>query len=664
MASSFEEEKKLRSGGASLDSATVEMLDYATRIGVETVFHRQGQYDTGTLKFIENSRCVFGSLGICCRQCAMGPCRLKHHALPKSVKLATPDVDKGTCGASADTIVARNLLMLISRGMAAHAFHAKHVASTLLLTSTGGCDYHIENEPKLRAIGAKLGVNCDQSVLEIANEVATIALRDVNGDNSSTVMRFAAAYLPGNVVEGLGKLGILPESASSDLLNATHASAMGVMADPLSILLESLKLGLADITSLIISSELQDVLFGTPKPVASRIGFRCLSEDQVNIVLHGHVPLLSENIVHWCRSEQMVRKAKEAGATGINPVGLCCTGNEVLMRQGVCIGGSNLQQELILLTGLVEAMVVDVQCVYPAVSDVASKFHTKIISTMKEGRLQGALHIPFDEATADESAKKIVEEAIANYPNRTGKTYLPKAVSVELLAGFSVEACLDVLFNLNAADPLQPLIDNIVNGNIQGVVLLAGCTSPKVRSDASHVKIAKDLLANNILVVATGCAAQACARAGLLTADATNRYAGATLRSVLSVLGGAAGLDVPLPPVWHFGSCVDNSRVITLVAALASKLGVHIKDLPVAASAAEWVTEKAAAIGAGAIALGLTTHLGVTPPILGSDLAASVLTGKAADLVGGKFIVEIDPARAAAALRSVILEKRKALGLK
>jgi carbon-monoxide dehydrogenase catalytic subunit len=527
----------------------------------------------------------------------------------------------------------------------------------------GRTNYQIKDEEKLKSIASKVGVDISQPIEKIAQEVALIALKDIRGSNNQEVMKFAASYVPANVAEGLGKLEVLPQSAGDDLLEATHEVSMGVMADPVSLLLETVKLSLSDIVSLIISTELQDVLFGTPKPVVSTIGFRCLKENEVNIVVHGHVPLLSEKIVEWSKDEEMISKAKERGAEGINVVGICCTGNEVLMRQGIAIAGSNLQQELVLATGLVEAMVVDVQCIYPAITDVASHFHTMVISTMKEAKFPEAVHIPFEEETADSSAKKIVEEAISNFPNRTDKTYLPKASVLNLMAGFSVEACVDVLSKLDSADPLKPLIDNIANGNIQGVVLLAGCTSPKVRADASHVKIAKRLMEGNILVVATGCAAQACARAGLLTSEATEEYAGKTLKEVLSALGQAVGLDKPLPPVWHFGSCVDNSRIVILVSALASKLGVHIKDLPVAASAAEWITEKAAAIGTGAVALGVTTHLGITPPVLGGDTIVKILTEKVAELTGGRFIVEILPEKAAESLIEVISIKRKGLGL-
>jgi len=662
MPSTFDLEKQLRNKGLSLDPATLEMIKHAGKMGIETVFDRQAKYDASALKVVEKERCGFGSLGICCRQCAMGPCRIKHKALPKYLQLSAPDTDRGTCGATADVIVGRNLLMMISRGAAAHASHAKHAAESLLLTAQGKTNFKIKNEEKLKSVASKIGVSTDQPLNQIAEQVATEALLDLTG-NGRDVMKFAAAYVPANVAEGLAALDVLPQSVGSDLLQATHEVSMGVMSDPACLILEGLKLGLADIAALIISTELQDVLFGVPSPVFSTIGFNALDKNKVNIIVHGHVPLLSEKVVEWTQSDEMVRKARQAGADGINLVGLCCTGNEILMRQGVSIVGSNLQQELVIATGLAEAFVVDVQCIYPAITEVASKFHTKVISTMKEARLPGALHIPFSDENADEAARQIVEEAVDNFSNRTDKTYLPQAETVDLMAGFSVETCLGVLAKLNQDDPLKPLIDNIANGNIQGVVLLAGCTSPKIQADASHVKIAKKLMAKNILVVATGCAAQACARAGLMTPAAAEEFAGTTLKAVLTALGEAAGLNKPLPPVWHFGSCVDNSRVINLVAALATKLGVQPKDLPVAASAAEWVTEKAAAIGAGAIALGVTTHLGVTPPVLGSDVVAGILTEKAAELVGAKFIVEIDPEKAADALAKVIEEKRKGLGL-
>ena len=651
-------EKELRKARRALDDATYEMIRHTESMGIDTVFTRQAKYDESFLG-IEKSRCYFGSMGICCRQCAMGPCRIWSSELPPSYRLSTPRLDRGTCGAGVDTIVERNLLMMVGRGTAAHASHAKHVASALLKSAQNKAN--LKHPEKLKSIAAKLKLDANAKPEDIAMQVASIALLDILGDEKS--MRFAASYCPPSTVEDLLRLGAVPGSAGKELLEEGHETSMGTMADPGSLILHAARLGVADIASLIIGSELQDVMFGVPKPVLSKIGFNVLDKNKVNVVIHGHVPMLSEKLVELSEDSELLGKARSCGAEGINIAGCCCTGNEVLMRHGVPLAGSSLQQELIIATGLVEAFVVDVQCIYPNIENVAKRFHTRIITTMKEARLAGAEHIQFEEGNEDEAARRILNTAIQNFQKRGKEIFLPEKEAVELMAGFSVEVCMDVLSKINSEDPLKPLIDNIASGNIYGAVLLAGCTSPKITADASHVTIAKELLKQNVLIIATGCAAQACARAGLLSPAATEQYAGDRLKGVLWLLGKTAGLDTPLPPVWHFGSCVDNSRVIILVAALADKLGVRVKDLPIAASAAEWITEKAVAIGTGSVALGVTVHLGVTPPVIGSPEVLSLLTRKSEELFGGKFIVEIDPTKASELLYEHIKEARKKLGL-
>jgi carbon-monoxide dehydrogenase catalytic subunit len=640
------EEKKLRTNKRVLDEATEDMIKYTESLGIETIFSRQAKYDESFIGF-EKSRCYFGSMGICCRQCAMGPCRIWHEDLPMVYRTSAPQLDKGTCGASADTIVARNLLMMVGRGTAAHASHALHIASALKGVNKENKNYEIREAGKLKSIATKLGTDIDN--------VASFAISDIVGFENS--MKFAN-YFSNN--KKLAELGVIPGSIGKELLSEGHETSMGTMTDPARLILHAARLGIADIASLIISSEFQDVLLGIPKPVTSKIGFNLLDENKVNVVIHGHVPLLAQKFIELSEDKELLEKAKVYNASGINIVGCCCTGNELLMRHGIPLAGSNLQQELIIATGLVEAFVVDMQCIYPNIENVAKKFHTKIITTMKEARLINAEHIAFDDEDADKSARKILEIAIENFQKRGKNIHLPKEEPKDLIAGFSVETCLAVLSKINPEDPLKPLIDNIASGNIYGVVLLAGCTSPKVTADASHVTIAKYLMKNNVLIISTGCAAQACARAGLLTQDVP--YVGDRLKSVLKTLGEVAGIG-SLPPVWHFGSCVDNSRVIILASALAEKLGVSISDLPIAASASEWVTEKAAAIGTGAMALGVTVHLGVTPPVIGSSEIVSLLTKKSEDLFGAKFIVEINPENAAKLILEHITEARKRLGL-
>ncbi len=646
-------EKEIELLKVTLDNETAEMIRHAERLGIDTVFHRQSKYG-GPSMCKDKSRCYFGTMGLCCRQCGMGPCRIRQEDLQKSYK-----INKGTCGASADTIVARNLIMMVARGTSAHASHARHIALTLLKTSQNKTPYTIKEPGKLKAIAARLNINEAQSVQEVANKVSSIALSDVLGSGES--MSFSTSYCKTSRIHN--ELKVIPRSVGLELLEEHHETAMGTMADPEMFFLHAARLGLADIASLVISSELADVLFGIPTPVCSKIGFNVLDKNKVNIVIHGHVQLLSEKIVEFSENRELIDKARSLGATGINVVGCCCTGNEILIRHGVPLAGSNLQQELIIATGLVEGFVVDVQCIYPNIENIARRFHTKLISTMEEARFASATHIPFNEENADEIAKNILNIAIENFPNRGKNVFVPQEEPRDMVAGFSVEAIERILSNINADDPLKPLIDNIASGNVYGIVLLAGCTSPKVIADASHVTIAKELLARNVLIAATGCAAQACARAGLLTGDATEKYAGDKLKEVLRTLGKAAGYDKPLPPVWHFGGCSDNARVIILAYALARKLGVEIKDLPIAVSAAEWVAEKATAIGTGSVALGITVHLGITPPILGSQAVVSFLTQRAEQLFGGKFFVELDPTQAAKILLEHIKQAREKLGI-
>lgn len=380
----------------TFDDGTEEMIKYAQDLGIDTVFSRGELPVKGNGK----AKCSFGMSGVCCRQCMMGPCRISARA------------NKGTCGASADTIVARNLLMMVGRGTAAHSSHALHVASTLLKTAQNKTSYSIKNPEKLRSLAKKINLIPSDRIEDTANQAAAIAISDILENESS--MRFAQSYCPQSV-KTLSSIGVFPGSVGKELLESGSETSMGTMADPEALILHAARLGLADIASLIISTEFQDVLFGVPKPFFSKIGFNVLDKDKVNVIIHGHVPLLSEKIVELSEDAGLRNKAIAMGAKGINVVGCCCTGNEVLMRHGVPIAGSNIHQELIIATGLVEAFVVDAQCIFPNVENVVKIFHTKLISTMKEGRLAGAQHIPFDDEHADETARRILEQAIENF---------------------------------------------------------------------------------------------------------------------------------------------------------------------------------------------------------------------------------------------------------
>jgi len=316
-----------------------------------------------------------------------------------------------------------------------------------------------------------------------------------------------------------------------------------------------------------------------------------------------------------------------------------------------------------LITGAVDAMVVDYQCIMPSVVTAAECMGTSVITTMDIAKISGATHIEFNEEAASEAAGKIISIAIDNFKRRKQKPVTIPNIQTPVVAGFSVETIVAALSKLDAEEPLKPLVDQIVNGNIRGVCLFAGCNNVKVPQDKNFIHIAKKLLNQNVLVVATGCGAGALMRHGFMDPANVDEFCGDGLRAVLNIIGEVNNLGGPLPPVLHMGSCVDNSRAVALAVAVASYLDVDTHQLPVVASAAEAVSEKAVSIGVYAVAAGLPTHVGVMLPVLGSPLVTEVLTETAKDITGGYFIVDLDPDSAADKLLSAINDRRAGLGL-
>jgi len=390
-------------------------------------------------------------------------------------------------------------------------------------------------------------------------------------------------------------------------------------------------------------------MFGTPKPVVSSVNLGALRPECVNIALHGHNPLLSDVIMQAADDPELVSLAKEKGAEGINLVGLCCTGNELQMRKGIPMAGNHLMQELVILTGALDAMVVDYQCIMPAVTDVAKCFHTEVISTADKAKFTGATHISFDPHNGLEIGKEIVRKGIEAYVNRNPERVRIPEGTVQMMAGFSVEAILGAL----GGTP-EPLVEAIKAGKIRGAVGVVGCNNPKVKQDSGHVTLTKRLIENDILVLVTGCSAVANGKAGLMMPEAAE-MAGPGLKEICKALG--------IPPVLHLGSCVDNTRILVLAAALAKFLGTDIDQLPLAGAAPEWYSEKAVSIGAYVVASGIYTVLGVQPAIFGSPNVVKLLAEGLDGVVGARFAVEPDPEKAALLIRRHIESKREGLGL-
>ncbi|WPD24907.1 MAG: anaerobic carbon-monoxide dehydrogenase catalytic subunit [Candidatus Electrothrix scaldis] len=631
----------------SIDKAVIHVLNQ----------HKGGnQVQTAWDRYeAQQPQCGFGELGVCCRHCMQGPCRIDPFGEGPT---------RGVCGATADTIVARGLARAIAGGTASHSGHALHVVHVFQKTVAGEAPaYAIQDKTKLKAVAARSGIEVEgRSSKEIAQDLAKLALSEFGGKEEP--LAWAACTVTPGRIEKCSELGIVPTSIDSTVAEVMHRTTYGVDADPINILLGALKCAVADYTACHLATDLSDILFGTPQPVVSKANLGVLREDAVNIALHGHNPLLSDIIAQVASEEELIAEAKKAGASeGLNVVGICCTGNEILMRHGIPLATSSVSQEVAIMTGVLDAMVVDYQCIMPSVATIAECFHTKVITTMPIAKMPGAEHMAFSDENAVECARAIIRQGIERFKFRNpDKVCIPQESSTAI-AGFSAEAIIGALAKVNAEDPLKPLIDNIVAGNIRGICLFAGCNTVKIPQDKNYVEMVKKLLAENVLILATGCASSTYARHGFMTSEATNKYAGEGLAAVLTAIGEAAGLEAALPPVLHMGSCVDNPRAVDVAAAVANKLGVDMAQLPVVASAPEAVTEKAIAIGTWAVVGGFPTHLGMAPPVLGSKLVTETLTATIKDLLGGYFIVEPDPVKAAEKLLAVIDERRAGLGL-
>ncbi|MBW1981153.1 MAG: anaerobic carbon-monoxide dehydrogenase catalytic subunit [Deltaproteobacteria bacterium] len=607
------------------------MLRRASEEGIETVWDRLAK---------QEPQCGYCSLGLSCRNCAMGPCRVDPFG---------DGPQKGVCGADADVIVARNLGRAIAAGASAHSDHGRDILEVFHATAAGETTgYQIADEGKLKAIAADYGVELeDRSTREVALEVAEAIMEDYGTRKGSLGF---LKRVPAKRLAVWQKLDILPRGIDRENVEMLHRTHMGVDNDYVNILLHCLRTSLSDgWGGSMVATELSDVMFGTPKPVSSEMNLGVLKADEVNIALHGHNPVLSDVIVQASQDPELLNLAKEQGAAGINLVGLCCTGNELLMRRGIPMAGNHLIQELVIMTGALDAMVVDYQCIMPSVTDVAKCFHTAVISTFDKAKFPGAIHITFDPHRGIEIGKEIVRRAVQAYAGRVAdKVYIP-GEPIPMMAGFSVEAIVEAL----GGSP-EPLLAAIKDGKIRGAVGVVGCNNPKIKQDFGHVQLCRRLIENDILVVVTGCAAVANGKAGQMRPEAAD-MAGPGLAGICKALG--------IPPVLHMGSCVDNTRILVLAAALANQLDVDISQLPLAAAAPEWYSEKAAAIGTYAVASGIYTVLGVQPPIFGSKNVVQLLAEGLEDVVGATFAIEPDAERAASLIRRHIEVKRRELGL-
>jgi carbon-monoxide dehydrogenase catalytic subunit len=625
----------------STDPAAQEMLVRAEELGLETAFTRAD-------KMVP---CNIGAAGMCCKQCGMGPCRL------------TKSGEVGVCGATLDTMQARNLTRAIAAGAAAHSDHGRDMAFLLKAVANGETEgYSIRDVAKLRIVASKYDIPIEgRAPQEIANDLADLYISQF-GQQRGEVAPVRRA--PPKRQQLWRELGIVPRGVDREIVEALHRTHIGDDQDAEHILEHAIRTSLSDgWAGSMIATDVSDILFGTPAPILGSANLGVIKQNMVNVVLHGHEPSLSEMIVAASQDPEIIEYAKAAGAAGVNLSGICCTANEILMRQGIPAAGNFLHQELAIMTGAVEAMVVDVQCIMQALVGLAANFHTRIITTSPKVRIKGATHIEFDEKHALTVARSILKTAIDNFKNRDGsKTHIPQ-IKEDLVPGFSHEY-INYMLGGSYRASFRPLNDAIMAGRIRGVAAIVGCNNPRSSQDYLHNKVVRELLMQDVLVVQTGCGALASAKLGLLLGEAGLDQVGPGLREVCETIG--------IPPVLHMGSCVDNTRILTVLTQMVEEggLGDDIDQIPAVGLAPEWMSEKALSIAAYCVASGAYVIFGGASPVSGmpdrvadSDVVLKYISEGWEKLYGGKleFIPDVDEM-----IRKTlehIDKKRAALGL-
>jgi carbon-monoxide dehydrogenase catalytic subunit len=623
----------------SIDPASQEMLIRADELGVSTAFSRADAMPP----------CNIGATGMCCKICGMGPCRL------------TKDGQTGVCGATIDTIQARNLIRAIAAGAAAHSDHGRDMAFTLKAVANDEAEgYVLRDIAKLRTVAAKNDIPIEgRAPEEIANDLADLYIEQFGQQKGELV---TVKRAPKKRQQLWVEQGLVPRGIDREVVESLHRTHIGDDQEPTHILHHAVRTAIADgWGGSMMATDISDILFGTPAPILGQANLGVLRDDMVNVIVHGHEPTLSQMIVAASQSPDIIDYAKKAGAKGVNLSGICCTANEILMRQGIPAAGNFLQQELAILTGAVEAMVVDVQCIMQALVGLAENFHTKIITTSPKVQIKGATHIEFNEHKALTIAKQILMTAIDNYQNRGG-TQIPQ-VKEDLIPGFSHEY-INYMLGGSYRSSFRPLNDAIISGRVRGVAAIVGCNNPRSQQDYLHTYVTKELLKQDVLVVETGCGAIASAKLGLLTGEAGLDQVGPGLQEICETVG--------IPPVLHMGSCVDNTRILTVLTQMVEEggLGDDIDQVPAVGLAPEWMSEKALAIGTYCVASGAYVIFGGASPVSGmpdrvseSDLVANYLSDGWEKLYGGKLEFIADPDEMIARTLAHIDRKRADLGL-
>ena len=607
--------KKVIPDKVSIEEQSKKLIEKLESEGIENIWSRFEK---------QQPQCGFGLLGLCCRNCLIGPCRIDPFELT---------IEKTSCGCDADTIVARNLLRSIASGTSSQLDLLLEILRFFEAVISGRCkDLEIVAKDKLIELAKEFEIVTEgKNEIEIGKEL----LNKIHYELSKFVdEELKLVYIPKDRVEIWKKFGIYPFGVMREVIEAFHKTHEGVDTNPESLLKTCFKLGILVLWFISqISYIIQDVLTGIPIPRKGPMGFQTLSEDFVNIVIRIAKRPLIKRLIEITRDKEVEEKLKQVGAYGIN----------------ILAPANFIMSELVIATGLVDAFVVDYLCVMPSVIDVASKYHTRVITTSPIARMRNAIHIDVKPENLNEACKRIIEIAIEAFKNRKSeKIYIPEIPPSPTYMTFSIESFVN-----HIGGDIMNLINALKTGEVKGIGIVFGCTNPKIIQHKGHVEITKELIKNNIIVFGTGCWNIAAGYAGLLRPEAAD-LAGNSLKEFCK--------RYKIPPCISFGTCADNARILRLIHLISEKSEIEIGKLPVIASAPELMAEEILTMVFGFIASGIPTHVGVIPPILGSTYVTKFLTEEIEKYLNAKLIIEPNPEKASKILIEIVMNRRKEIG--
>ena len=628
-------EKKLNIEAATICPSTQQMLRRAERDGVEIAFHRADSMKA----------CPIGADSACCKHCSMGPCRLN---------AKDPYSKVGVCGATIDTIQARNFARMVVSGAAAHTDHGMSMLDVFREVVHGHIkDFQIKDTDKLISVAESIGIETqDKDIKEIATELYEELEKTYTGiEGEIPFMK----RVPEKTLETWRKLGIVPRGAMRELMEMMHRTHIGVDQEYQNIAKHFSRTALSDgWGGSMVATEVSDILFGTPSPLSVEVDMGVLKEDHVNVIINGHEPNFFESMIVSVQDPALIQAAKDAGAKGIVLAGMCCSGAEVLSRHAIPHAGNFMSTEAVIITGAVDAMAVDVQCIKQGLATVCDCYGTKLFTTNPRAHIEGVEHIEFVEHEPRKCTDEVVIRAITRFKNRQKPVEIPKYKHTGI-HGFSHEY-INYMLGGTFRGSYKPLNENIINGRIRGVAGVVGCTNPRVQHDKVHLEVVKELIKNDVLVLQTGCSQITLAKNGLYTPEAAH-LAGPGLQEVCETVG--------MPPVLGLGSCVDNSRILVAASEMVKTggLGNCLADLPAAGSAPEWMSEKAISIGQYFVASGVYTVFGATFPTTDNTKFQKLLFEGLEDWGLGKWDFAVDPYEHAHKMIAHIEKKRDALGI-